>query len=1029
VLAIHQDSKGFIWAGTKGGLARYDSYDFKIFEHDASNPSTISSNSIRAIVEDPQGFLWIATTNGLNRFDPKTETFKRFYPNKNSNNNFLVSITIDKKGSFWIGSFQGGLYRFEPKLEQFTHHYYKNESDNSLSGHTAITIFEDSLGIIWIGTLQGGLNRFDPKSNSFTRYMFDPFNSKSLSHNRVNAIVEDHVGNIWVGTQGGLDLLNPSTGTFTHFNHKPSISNSIADNSISTLRIDRRKNLWVGTQNGGISLLNKDTQTISNNRFDAKNPNSISNNYVLSIIEDDQDNIWVGTVEGLNYFNLNTKRFNHFRHAFNDEKSLSDNNVTAIEEDENGNLWIATAGKGLNYFDINTKEFHHFRTDSNNPKSLSDDYINTLKVDSLNNLWVGTKDGGLNRLNLKTKAFTHYKFDENSFNSLSSNFVYHIIEDRKKNLWIGTGGGGLNYFNINTNKFTHYRFDSQDSNSLSSDFITDLFEDTDGNIWIGTPNAGVNVLNPKTDDITRYQNNDGDLKSLSSNSISSFLKDKSGNLWIGTRKGINRFSSNTGNFSYYGKENGLSNEVIHQIIEDNNGFIWLSTNQGLSRFNPEKEEFINFYEDDGLQSNEFNEASLKSKNGELLFGGSNGFNYFDPENIVIDKEGINVVLTDMLLFNKSVSIGPLADEFTLERAIHLLDRVILSYKESIISFEFSALKFKNAQKIQYAYKLEGLDTEWVTTTYKNRRATYTHLPSGNYTLQLKATSANGTWQEQSSAIKVIVLPPPWLSWWAYTIYSFVVLLLVYWFVRDQRKKVHFERELNLKLEQKVAERTAELEKVSLTDQLTGAHNRRFLDKNIGKEIAQLNRVYFERKDEIEQKLGFIMLDMDHFKQVNDVYGHDAGDKVLVQLVKIISDTCRPSDWVVRWGGEEFVVVAHAENMDELQQLAERIRINIEDHGFDIDKGKELKKTCSIGISSYPFMKANAETLTWNQTLNFADVALYAAKNNGRNAWISLFENNITNIKQITNTSQPIEDQIKSSLLSYGTSLKKEIDWA
>ncbi len=184
-----------------------------------------------------------------------------------------------------------------------------------------------------------------------------------------------------------------------------------------------------------------------------------------------------------------------------------------------------------------------------------------------------------------------------------------------------------------------------------------------------------------------------------------------------------------------------------------------------------------------------------------------------------------------------------------------------------------------------------------------------------------------------------------------------------------------------------------LEKQSLTDQLTGIHNRHFLIKFMPQEVARLNRTFEQKNDELEQ-ISLMMVDIDFFKQVNDDFSHDAGDKVLVKFAHILVQTCRESDWVIRWGGEEFVIIARGLPREDAENLAERICENIAKAQFDIGLERAISITCSIGIASFPFMAKNHKLLTWQQTLNFADTALYVAKNNGRNAWVSLSEKNV-----------------------------------
>ncbi|NQZ90451.1 MAG: hypothetical protein HRT54_23045, partial [Colwellia sp.] len=417
--------------------------------------------------------------------------------------------------------------------------------------------------------------------------------------------------------------------------------------------------------------------------------------------------------------------------------------------------------------------------------------------------------------------------------------ILSLIEDSQGNLWVGTRGGGLNHFNSKTQQFTHYRHLAGDANSLSDDDVYSLFEDSQGNLWVGTDGGGLNHFNPKTHQFTHYRHLAGDANSLSHDGVYSLLEDSQGNLWVGTPDGINLFNNKTAKFKRLTTANGLPNNVIYRIEEDKQGNIWLSTNQGLSRMVPKAETFRNYDVGDGLQSNEFNGgASFKSKSGELFFGGINGFNRFYPENIIDDKQVPIVLITDMLLSNESVPIVPLlsrqsrtleqntetkslkvssssnaVDEvagFSLNQVIHQTKAMTLTYKDNIVAFEFAALHFSNPTKNKFAYQLVGWDKDWVSTDYKNRRATYTNLPNGDYTFRVKASNADGYWNEEGASLQITVLPPPWKTWWAYALYGLFLLSLVLAFIYSQRKKVIFVQSVNAQLEHKVAERTSEL---------------------------------------------------------------------------------------------------------------------------------------------------------------------------------------------------------------------------
>jgi len=1060
VHAMLQDSTGFLWIGTEEGLVRYDGYSLKVFKHEPNNSHSLSDNDILSLIEDSLGNLWVGTRGGgLNYFNPKTQQFTHYRYQAGDDNSLshdtVYSLVEDSQGNLWVGTDGGGLNHFNPKKQQFTHYRHQPSDANSLSDDSVWSLLQDSHGNLWVGTRGGGLNHFNPKTQQFTHYSHQPGNANSLSDDDVFSLLKDSQGNLWVGTHGGgLNHFNPKTQQFTHYRHQAGVTNSLSADDVWSLLEDNQGNLWVGTDGGGLNHFNPKTQQFTHYRHQPSHANSLSDDSVWSLLQDSHGNLWVGTLGGgPNYFNPKTQQFSHYRHQAGDTNSLSDGSVWSLFEDNQGNLWVGTGGGGLNHFNPQTQKFTHYRHQAGDVNSLSNDSIWSLLEDNQGNLWVGT-DVGLNHFNPKTQKFTHYRHQEGDANSLSDDDVFSIIEEGQGNLWVGTRGG-LNHFNHKTQQFTHYRHQAGDANSLSDDDVNSLLVDGQGNLWLGTYGGGLNHFNPKTQQFTHYRHQAGDANSLSHDVVNSLIEDSQGNLWIGTPDGLNLFNNKTATFKRFTTENGLPNNVIYRIEEDKQGHIWLSTNQGLSRMAPKTETFRKYDVGDGLQSNEFNGgASFKSKSGELFFGGINGFNRFYPEKIIDDKQVPVVLITDMLLLNKSVPIVPLGlspslklntetksltgssssnavDEvagFSLNQAIHQTKAITLTYKDNIVAFEFAALHFTNPTKNKFAYQLVGWDKDWVSTDYKNRRATYTNLPHGDYTFRVKASNADGYWNEDGASLNITVLPPPWKTWWAYTIYGLLLMGLVFAFIDSQRKKVIAVQAINEQLERKVAERTAELEKVSLTDQLTGAHNRRFFHKYIDKEIAQIKRAYFKPNEGTQPKIGFIMLDMDHFKLVNDIHGHDAGDSVLVQLVKVITDTCRESDWVVRWGGEEFVVLANAVNLQEIQNLAERIRINIEAYSFDIGNGKMLNKTCSIGISSYPFIEQKPEALSWEQTLSFADIALYVVKNNGRNAWISFFEKDITNVDLLIEVTNSMETLIQNAHLSYETSLQKKIDW-
>ncbi|MCP4603757.1 MAG: response regulator [Proteobacteria bacterium] len=819
VTSIFQDSQGFIWFGTLDGLNKYDGYQFVIYRHDLDDSASLSNSYILSIFEDTKGNLWVGTNGGgLNRFDRKAETFTRYQHRANDtkslSNNFVWSIFEDSKGKLWIGT-EDGLNKLGNRSETFTHYLHKDDNPSSLSHNKVRSILEDEDGNLWIGTEGGGLNKFDRKTETFSHYVNKTDNPKSLSHNSVWSIFEDHEGILWIGTLGGgLNRFDRKTETFTHYVNQANNPRSISNNTIRAILEDTGGNLWIGTHGGGLNRFDRETETFTHYMNQADNPHSISQDKIRSIFEDDGGNLWIATHSGLNKFDRKAENFILYKHQTDDLNSLNHDFVYSIYEDDEENLWLGT-NNGLNKYNRKLDTFTHYTHDADSPKSISHNAIRSIIEDAEGNLWIGVLRGGLNKFNRKTETFTHYLHQDDNPKSLSSNMVYSILEDSRGELWIGTIGGGLNRFDRKTKTFSHYSTQADNPNSLSHNFIYSIFEDSEGNLWIGTED-GLNSFDRQTEYFVRYLNQAGNSKSLSSNLVLTIFEDSRGDLWIGTTGGLNSFDQRSKSFTCYREKDGLPNDVIYGILEDNKGNLWLSTNNGISKFNPNTKTISNYNMKDGLQSNEFNSGAYhKGRSGRMYFGGINGFNEFYPENVENSTYVPPVVITDFLLFNKPVGVAKASvksDGYQLEQHINFTKEITLDYTDYIFAFEFSALNYRQSDKNQFAYKLEGFDRDWVETDYRHRRTTYTDLYHGEYVFRVKASNDDGYWNTEGTNIRMTILPPPWKTWWAYSLYTLAVLALIFWFVQSQRKKVK-QKQKELDREKQVSARLIQLDKL------------------------------------------------------------------------------------------------------------------------------------------------------------------------------------------------------------------------
>lgn len=803
VRVIFQDSRGFLWFGTEDGLNRYDGHTFKTYKPDPDVPNSLSDRWITSIVEDKEGFLWIGTRlGGLNYYDPRTEQFRHFLheegnPSSLSDNHINV-LYLDKDDRLWVGT-PSALDLFDRTSKTFKHYVYSPAQQEGISGRNITAIFQDSRGRFWVGTWAGGLNGFDPQNSTFTPFQSNAANVTTISNNHVTTIVEGKNSVLWIGTMEGLNKFEPNTGRFERFMHSDLDSHTIASDAVNDLHMDSAGNLWIGTSNG-LDRLSTNGKRFIHYRNDPTFIKSLSNNYVLSIYEDRGGVLWFGTWGGgVNKYDRQRDNFAYYRHDTKDINTLSGNFIFSIYVDSAGYAWIGAYGDGLNRFTSATNQWLRFRNDPNNPNSLGSNEINSIYEDQDGILWIGTTNG-LDRFNKETSFFRHYKQDPNNPASLSANRVYVVYVDKQNTLWVGTAGG-LDRFERETGTFVHYRPEVGNRNSLSGTTVYSLLEDKDGNLWVGTFDSGLNKFDRKTETFTQYRFDSNDKTTISNDSILSIYQDTKGRIWIGTAGGgLNLYHPEADSFTYYLEKDGLPNGVVYGILEDAKGNLWMSTNYGISRFDPETETFRNFDAGDGLQSNEFNSgAYAKGKNGQFYFGGINGLTVFHPSRIKSNPYLPEVTLTSLTQDDQPIG---------LESSVETAQEVVLEWPQNSLEFGFAALSYNQPTKNQYAYRLEGFDTNWHFIGTK-RDGRYTNLPGGEYTLLLKATNSDGIWNELPQQIKVTVIPPFWQTTWFRVLLGVVTVAVVAGGFRLRTKAI---QDRNRDLERLVNERTHALEK-------------------------------------------------------------------------------------------------------------------------------------------------------------------------------------------------------------------------
>ncbi len=779
---IHQDKDGFMWFGTHDGLNRYDGHSFKIYKPNPDNKFSISSNLIYRIEDDKDGNLWIGSTGGgLIYFDRTTEKFTTYKQKKGDagslNSNYISGVYRDSKNRLWVGTDKGiNMLDLSSEVKDYTFKQYKisQESITFTNVSIAHTIFEDHLGEIWIGGYDG-VYRLSVGINGEEYFKF--LNTEIALPSGAVRDIKAKNNRILIATNKGL--------FFRTKNQKEFKVKKIVDGLFNKLIIDKNI-IWAGTQNGlwkiHYNFIKDEVKSIEKHTYSPISNKSISKNYVTDLYKDNSGIIWAGTNGGgVNKFDPDRKDFLHVQKT-QDNTSLSYDNIRSLYEDSNNVLWIGTEGGGLNKLTKNYNSFTKF-LDLKSVYALEE-----VKIKGKRYLFVGgTGEPELYQLGLddSTSKIISVK-PINEFR----NSIFSILLDSRNYLWIGTYNGGLFRWKLNEEGvFDHKDYflnNLEDPESLSSDIIRYIFEDSNKNIWVATSN-GLSML-PKEETVKEYpkfkvfRNSKQKKVSLSHNYVLSIQEDSKQNIWIGTFGGglnkIEKTAKNTYEVTkIYSEKTGLPNNVIKGILEDTEGNLWLSSNKGLTKFNLEAETYRNYDINDGLQDNEFQElAYFKRSNGDFVFGGVNGFNVFKPKNL---KENISfpeTVITKMFVSNEEVIVGKKYDDtILLTKTINKTNQVNFSHFQNNISFEFASLHYASPEKNKFKYKLEGFDKDWQNTTSNKRYAAYTNLSPGNYKFKVKSSNNDNLWNNNYTSINLHIATPFWLTWWAYLIYSILIL--------------------------------------------------------------------------------------------------------------------------------------------------------------------------------------------------------------------------------------------------------------
>jgi len=770
VFSCLQDSRGFMWFGTKEGLNRFDGIRFKTFFHQPNDSTSLISNIGSALEEDNEGNIWIGTHNGICYYSPDEGIFKKINDPQNKVTGLIFSIKKDSKDNIWFLSYQC-IFRYSIKLQKLdifpSNKYFKPKS-------LCITTSDK----IWITSDNGNLYSFNARTNSFDKYPILTQAEKDKSTQLIKTVETKNNTLLLVTDKAGLKEFFPNNGQVsTLFNHDAN-GHPIHINHI--LQIDDE--IWMASESG-VHIYERNKGFTNHIKNLPNRPYSLSNNAVKTIKRDKEGGIWMGTYYGgINYLPNESTPFNKY-YASESSTALKGNVVKAICKDKNGNFWIGTEDAGLNKFNANSGIFENF-TIENKKAGVTSSNIQGLMVDD-NDLWIATYDNGVFIFDLKKEQVKqHFEASIKNSNETRTYYALSFIKSKTGTIYIGTTVG-IFQFNQEKGRLDYI-------NDLAPEAtVQALHEDQQGNIWIGTLGSGLFVYNQKSNTTKHFNYDPKNPNSLSSNFITSIFEDSNNQIWLTTEgNGFCKVNTNDDTFTTYNSGKGIFNGITCGILEDGQGNMWISSTNGLLKFNSDNMEKTIYTKINGLTSNHFSiNSTYKDNTGQLYFGTVNGMISFNP--IGFSKHEYNSSIYITALQTAATSKNPAQLITEPNKSILYSNKVRLAPFQSSFSIDFAAPSFTSPALTKYRYKLDGSDLDWHYLS-SNRRAYYTNIAPGKYTFIVAATNDENNWQNNETRLDIVIKAPLWRSNVAFTFYFMVLAAIVVTFLLIYRRKKELE---------------------------------------------------------------------------------------------------------------------------------------------------------------------------------------------------------------------------------------------
>jgi len=762
VLCSLQDSKGFMWFGTKDGLNRFDGYSFKVFQNDPSAGSLLGSNYIRVLHETRDGKIWVGTDQGIYIFDPAFERFRLLHSTIVDE---ILDIGEDHRGDIWF-------------ISDLVLYQYKAKTDTIIQISKKINVsafcFTNNTEEVWLSTTNGQLLHYNCTTKKFIAYPTFENTPLSVDH-WIEKLYYTAQNQFIIGTRKhGIKLFD-----IADHSCRSILSRDNKNEAIFVRDIIHHKDqeYWFATESG-IIVYDMQTNIHSFLIREKDDPWSLADNAVYTFCKDQEGAIWIGTFfGGINYYSKTNTFFEKF-FPKDTPNSISGYAVREIVEDKYGKIWVGTEDGGLNQFDPETTQFTNFKPGPN-INAIAHSNIHGLLATG-DTLWIGTFEHGLDLLDIGSgNVFKHYNADDKS-GSLGNNFIFNILKTRSGHIFFATGRGLYVYDPI-------LKSFSRSTSVPNYIFYTTLFEDKDGTIWVGTWRDGLFYFNPSTKKKGRLMHDPTNLNSISSNRVNRIFQDSKNHIWIATEGGLCKFNKKNADFTRFDGQKGLPSNLILSMMEDDSGIIWISTSKGLVRLDPENDAVKVFTRANGLLSDQFNyNSSYKDTFGNLYFGSVKGLIRFNPKNYQEADYQAPVYITGFQVHNQELRIG--TENSPLRSSIIFTEKLNLKYNQSTFSIDFAALSFTSPTMTEYAYKMEGLDKEWIRLK-TNRKVYFTNIAPGKYTFLVNVVDSKGEFKGKETKLYIEISPPFWASTSAYLFYLALAIAITYYILKSYDRKI------------------------------------------------------------------------------------------------------------------------------------------------------------------------------------------------------------------------------------------------